>query len=393
MVPKELPPDASPVRKQPCYAELDSSEQQRALKAVSEACSEISAADRSMPRVVVPARLNESTRQVLEARRRDGYKVPEYLELPPHERERVKRGDAPIWGWAKIVKSSSGAEPPNPSPPYSEFDYEASTIVTGLCAALVCCAIAAPIADAADSWWVMCLAAIPAVAAAVARFAYMRRRNRQLQPAWNAAEPYRLTYEHEREIRNRSVRVSTLWPEIQLATVAEDLAKKIEQSEAWRDAVLDEHRIVFSPADEARQVLEHAMRIAAIRCRLGEAPDGDSTEHEQARRAIDAEVAVLDQIVLSLRERVAALWSYASRVEQLSSQIAALHALKNSMTLAPELDALARQTGVDAVATDHLHALAADAATITARIAATTAALTGTLQPLMEAEAGTGVLR
>ena len=119
-----------------------------------------------------------------------------------------------------------------------------------------------------------------------------------------------------------------------------------------------------------------------MRARLGEAPAGDTSDHEQARAALRLEHELLERIVQSLHERVAALWSYAVNVDELSSQVAALRAIENSMILAPELDALARQTGVDELATRQLRAMSADAETISVKIAAITATLTNVLAPL-----------
>lgn len=69
-------------------------------------------------------------------------------------------------------------------------------------------------------------------------------------------------------------------------------------------------------------------------------------------------------------------------VEELSSQVAALRAIENSMALAPELDALARQTGVDELATRQLRAMSDDAETVSVKIAAITATLTNVLVPV-----------
>lgn len=170
------------------------------------------------------------------------------------------------------------------------------------------------------------------------------------------------------------------WPEIGLAAVAKKLATRIEESAAWKDAALDPHRLVFNPRDEADEVRQHALRIAAVRSQVGDDPAGDSYVHRQAHTLLAREREVLDALVQPLRERVVALWAYAEKVDELSSQIAALRSIEKAMAVSPELETLARQTGADELATDQLRRLTADAETISAQITAATEFLTNTLR-------------
>lgn len=383
------------LRREPSFSELACEEQQRAVNAVDELCSEV-VPDKVLPRVVVPSALDDTTRQVLELRRRDGYQVPEFFELGGYARSQVEDGVKPDLFFAssecRRVVNSDGEAPPRERWTAREYVVFAGGAFAGvflLCAAigtlLAVLGYGIGISDAALSNLLTAVflgAPVLSAAASAATVARLYLDNREAQDQRDDADRYELTADQLNTIARQAVPVDPQWPEIRLATVAEHLAKRIEASTAWTDTVLDEHRIVFSPEREAEQVRTHAMRIASMRARLGEAPPGDTNDHEQARAALRLEHELLDRIVQSLHERVAALWSYAVNVDELSSQVAALRAIENSMALAPELDALARQTGVDELATRQLRALSADADTISVKIAAITATLTNVLAPL-----------
>lgn len=383
------------LRREPSYSELDCAEQQRAVNAVDELCAEV-VPDKVLPRVVVPSALDDTTRQVLELRRHDGYQVPEFFELNGYARSRVEDGVEPDLFFAspecRRVVNSDGEAPPLRLWTTREYVVFAGAAFIGvfiLCTAigtlLAVLGYGVGISDAAlGKLFTAVLLGAPVLSAAgsAATVARLYLDNRAVKTPREDAERYELTADQLNAIGRQAVPVDPQWPEIKLAAVAEHLAKRIEASTAWTDAVLDEHRIVFSPEREAAQVRAHAMRIASMRARLGEAPAGDTNDHEQARAALRLEHELLDRIVQSLRERVAALWSYAVNVDELSSQVAALRAIENSMILAPELDALARQTGVDELATRQLRAMSADAETISVKIAAITATLTNVLAPL-----------
>ncbi|MEM6107375.1 hypothetical protein AAHS21_14050 [Mycobacterium sp. 050272] len=380
------------LRREPGYRELDCEEQQRAGNAVDELCSEV-VPDNVLPRVVVPSALDDTTRQVVELRRRHGYQVPEFFELNGYARSRVEHGADPdvfVSDWR--VVNSDGEAPPRRLWTTGEYVVFAGTAFVGvflLCAAigtlLAVLGYGVGISDAALGkliTGVLLGAPVLSAAGSAATVVRLYLDNRAVKNPQVGAERYELTLDQIDAMRRHAVPVEPQWPEIRLAAVAEHLAKRIEASTAWTDTVLDEHRIVFSPEREAEQLRAHAMRIASMRARLGEAPAGDTSDHEQARAALRLEHELLERIVQSLHERVAALWSYAVNVEELSSQIAALRAIENSMALAPELDALARQTGVDELATRQLRTLSADAETISVKIAAITATLTNVLAPV-----------
>lgn len=308
-----------------------------------------------LPKVVVPAALDNPTRQVLEALRRDGYQVPEFLVLDGFARTRIEEGadpDAYIPHWR--IETSDGQAPP--MQPWGFGDYLkgfAARFVTVFALAIlvtVTLSIGATVTGAnIDRLLLDLLIGFSALSplGGMAAVALMRRFHPSPGHTREEVARYELTYTQLFEIRQRAVPVDPQWPEVRLAAVAAQLAARIEKSAAWTDTVLDEHRMLFSPSRESEQVKVHALRIASMRARLGEVPAGDTADHEQARAALQMEHDLLDRILLSLRQRVAALWSYASTVEELSSQVSALRAIENSMSLAPELDALARQTGVD----------------------------------------------
>ena len=383
------------LRREPGYRELDCEEQLRAGNAVDGLCSEV-VPDKVLPRVVVPSALDDTTRQVLELRRRDGYQVPEFFELGGYARSQVEDGVKPDLFFAssecRRVVNSDGEAPPRRLWTTGEYVVFAGGAFVGvflLCAAigtlLAVLGYGIGISDAAlGKLFTGVLLGAPVLSAAGSAATVVRLYldNRAVKNPQVGAERYELTLDQIDAMRRHAVPVDPQWPEIRLAAVAEHLAKRIEASTAWTDTVLDEHRIVFSPEREAEQLRAHAMRIASMRARLGEAPAGETRDHEQARAALRLEHELLERIVQSLHERVAALWSYAVNVEELSSQIAALRAIENSMALAPELDALARQTGVDELATRQLRALSADAETISVKIAAITATLTNVLAPV-----------
>lgn len=383
---------------EPNYSGLGRAEQRRAIGVVDILCSQV-ASDEFVPtRIVMPSALDDATRRVLELRRRDGYRVPEFVQFSGHAKRRIANGaDPKAFVNGGQVVSSAGENLPVPPWTLREYGYLAGGLAACIFIAgavltllLVVGAHAFGIGD--DGLRVLMMGAIGVVPTAsalggVSQAVRMFFENRACVLSREEALRYHLSVEQFDEIRRTAAPVDAQWSEIKLAVVASRLAAKIETSTAWTDTVLDEHRIVFSPNREADQILAHAMQIASMRARLGEAPVGDTSDHEKARAALQLEHDLLDQIVQSLRERVAALWSYATNVEELSSQIEALRAIENSMTLAPELDTLARQAGLDEMATRQLNALSADAETISVKIAAITTALSNALVPLSLNEA------
>lgn len=127
------------LRREPGYRELDCEEQQRAGNAVDELCSEV-VPDNVLPRVVVPSALDDTTRQVLELRRRHGYQVPEFFELNGYARSRVEHGADPdvfVSDWR--VVNSDGEAPPRRLWTTGEYVVFAGTAFVGvflLCAAI-----------------------------------------------------------------------------------------------------------------------------------------------------------------------------------------------------------------------------------------------------------------
>lgn len=190
-------------------------------------------------------------------------------------------------------------------------------------------------------------------------------------------------------IRASAVTVPGDCPELRLGLLARRLATRISESDAWRDAILDEHRLQFDPAAEAGQITVHAARIAALRVQIGDVPLGSSgvldqarsAVLDQARSAVADEHAVLDLILGSLLKRVAALLAYADRVTELSTQLRALRAIEQATGMSTHVNALAAQMGADELAAVKLHRLSADADAVAAKVGAIAAELSRVLAP------------
>lgn len=196
-----------------------------------------------------------------------------------------------------------------------------------------------------------------------------------------ASRPEVLTEYEDAVIRASAVTVPGDCPELRLGLLARRLAAQISESDAWRDAILDEHRLQFDPAAEAREITAHAARIAAMRAQVGDVPAVDGGIYDQARSTVADEHAVLDLILESLLKRVAALLAYADRVRELATQLQALRAMERAAGMSAQVDALAAQMGADELAAVKLHRLSADADAVAAKVSTIAAELSRVLAP------------
>ncbi|KAF0966656.1 hypothetical protein [Rhodococcus sp. T7] len=167
--------------------------------------------------------------------------------------------------------------------------------------------------------------------------------------------------------------------EHRLAQVAVSLSHTIETYPVWQSEILALHRIRLDPAAEAAQVIEHATRISGIRAALGPAPAGDTEAAERAREQRSSDEQILDQVLASLIERVAALYRYADELHTLNDEYEALRGLERSLMVNPDLAELVRQTGSDVIAADALNRLARDAEALRVVVQAQVQVLDGDL--------------
>lgn len=149
------------------------------------------------------------------------------------------------------------------------------------------------------------------------RRAVARARRKALRVARRSArkrarhpEKFRVTFAHWVAIpwRDRPI-------EARLSDYAQHLADAIERSIAWRDPLLEDHRIRLDPSRAAAEIGVSAYRLFEIGLQLGERPEGDaSSVLEDARATYDAHRASTRSAWNALVDRVLALDAYRDRL-------------------------------------------------------------------------------
>lgn len=202
------------------------------------------------------------------------------------------------------------------------------------------------------------LAAIVTVVSATYGINKAVRSHRTCQAWERSHERYGFTSEDRQTIRAHAVRIPAEAPEIVLAAVAQECVDTILAAEAWNDPILDTHRLRFNPEHEATEIRSHALNIAALRIYLGDRDLPTDTTVTAARRDISS-------LTETLTDRVAALWAYTEKIDKLSEPIRDLRAIRSAIDALPAIDTIARQMGVDELATRELQRLTTEADTIT----------------------------
>lgn len=206
-----------------------------------------------------------------------------------------------------------------------------------------------------------------------------RARRKDRREGYESGARYGFSPDELALIRDSAIKVSKSAAEVKLAAIAHQCATTITESVAWSDPILDDHRLTFDPDAEASEIRQHALRVAALRVKLSASADAAS---DVTVIAANKDVDVLYE---SLRDRVAALWVYARKIEELSAPIRELQAVRVAIEALPAIDDVARQLGVDELATRRLRELSADAGTIASSVNALAADLTKTLMPAVGA--------
>lgn len=115
--------------------------------------------------------------------------------------------------------------------------------------------------------------------------------------------------------------------EARLGDYAMATAKAIIASPAWRDPVLDEHRLRLDPVQEASRIAVAAYQVYQVRAELGAPPTADGLGETLADVYAEKKTAV-DGAFAAVVTRAAVLDSYRQRLAELDGVVRALARLR-----------------------------------------------------------------